>query len=168
MWPDNTVIYDYSDEVERSSRAMSSFQSAMKKWSDVTYVKFVRRTDQTKGYVEFRLKDNVCQASIGYYASSVSNISIDEADCGAPEIIHELGHTLGVWHEQTRPDRDGYIEILLDNVTDREAHNFDVQSESLTTYGNTDYDRRSIMHYGGCAFAKDLDGDLDAAALRGV
>lgn len=31
-------------------------------------------------------------------------------------LLHELGHTIGFFHEHTRPDRDDYVEVIRDNI----------------------------------------------------
>lgn len=40
--------------------------------------------------------------------------------------LHELGHALGMGHEQARPDRDEYVEIHEDRIQDGKQHNFDI------------------------------------------
>ncbi|KAG1945843.1 hatching enzyme 1, tandem [Pimephales promelas] len=52
---------------------------------------------------------------------------------------HELNHTLGFYHEQTKSDRDKYIKINIQNI--------------YTYNQNTPYDYGSIMHNGRTAFA---------------
>jgi len=33
-------------------------------------------------------------------------------------ILHEIMHSLGFWHEHSRPDRDNYVTVHLHNVLD--------------------------------------------------
>jgi hypothetical protein len=62
-----------------------------------------------------------CFSNIGRnpYAPNVLNLSIIDG-CfnyiGHP--IHEMLHTLGVYHEQSRPDRDKYVRVFTYNVVD--------------------------------------------------
>lgn len=57
--------------------------------------------------------------------------------------MHELGHLIGFYHEQQRPDRNNYIQILSNNIVPSLMHEF--QMYNFTTYGDYDFD--SIMHY---------------------
>lgn len=43
-------------------------------------------------------------------------------------ITHELGHAVGFWHEQNRPDRSIYIDVIYDNVDSSKYLNFDPRS----------------------------------------
>ena len=67
-------------------------------------------------------------------------------------MIHEIGHVLGFWHEQSRPDRDEYITIHEENIRTGYKSDFnkinDIDSLGLP------YDFNSIMHYSQYAFAK--------------
>ncbi|ODM96743.1 Zinc metalloproteinase nas-14 [Orchesella cincta] len=68
-------------------------------------------------------------------------------------IMHEMIHALGFQHEQCRPDRDDYINVLYENIQGGMAYNFDKFPDSqVTTYG-VPYNVRSIMHYDSYAFS---------------
>ena len=64
-------------------------------------------------------------------------------DCGTA--IHELLHSMGMAHEQSRPDRDTFVEIKWDNIMSSMYSQFAKDPHADTS---VDYDIMSIMHDG--------------------
>ena len=61
-------------------------------------------------------------------------------------VLHEIGHAIGFFHEQSRPDRDYHIQVVWENIDPNKSYNFD-KSNQINLYG-VPYDFTSIMHYG--------------------
>lgn len=64
--------------------------------------------------------------------------------------VHELGHALGMSHEQSRKDRDEYVKVAWSNIQPAYASNYDKNDQSVGGYNFG-----SIMHYDAFAFAID-------------
>jgi hypothetical protein len=60
-----------------------------------------------------------------------------------------VGHALGVYHEQSRSDRDDFVTINVDNIDPKKVGNY--EKTSFTSVGA--YDFGSIMHYGSYYFS---------------
>ena len=67
-------------------------------------------------------------------------------------VIHEIGHALGLQHEQKRNDRDKYVRILWENIVPGNEDQFSIRPGSRDIGA---YDLNSIMHYGPTAFSKN-------------
>jgi len=59
-----------------------------------------------------------CFSGVGriYWSEGYQEISIGEGCEKVGIIIHEILHSLGFWHEQSRKDRNSYIEIFWENI----------------------------------------------------
>ena len=55
-----------------------------------------------------------CWSYVGMIGGS-QNISIAPG-CTALIPVHEIFHALGRWHEQSRPDRDNFVTVNVNNV----------------------------------------------------
>ena len=63
-------------------------------------------------------------------------------------------------HEQSRPDRDSYVSILMENVEPRSRKNFKKESSDTHSGRGTPFDPQSIMIYGPTDFGiKDSMGE---------
>ena len=70
--------------------------------------------------------------------------------------VHELVHALGFVHEHTRPDRDNFISVNMDNIQLGKEKNFEIRKHGTSDFfekgnvnsKNTPYDVLSLLHYG--------------------
>jgi len=72
-------------------------------------------------------------------------------------IKHEMMHTLGFYHEHSRSDRDQYIKVNWEHISDGNEAQF--LTYRWTTGFGEHYDYDSIMHYSSKAFSKDPERD---------
>jgi hypothetical protein len=143
-WPEGKIAYVITDEALRGR-----VEAAIAHWQARTPFKFSVRTNQTD-FISFEQHDG-CWSRVGRQGGK-QVISL-AAGCGLGAAIHEIGHAIGLWHEQSRADRDNFIEIAWDNITDRHKHNFNKHVQDGHDLGNYDYG--SIMHYPAKAFSKN-------------
>lgn len=68
-------------------------------------------------------------------------------------IVHEICHALGMFHEQSRIDRDYYIDVHYENIEPDEFDQFDKVNDNYFIFGEFDF--KSTMLYDSYAFSKN-------------
>lgn len=83
----------------------------------------------------------------------VQQLNLETPGCDSVgTAMHELGHALGMEHEQSRPDRDEYVKIYSHRIEDGNADQF---TKSENGDMERPYDLMSLMHYESDAFSKN-------------
>ena len=72
----------------------------------------------------------------------------------AGSVVHELLHSLGFYHEHSRPDRDDHIQILWQNIKETGRKKFEKYTHGNVETFNMPYDLDSIMHYSNYVYSK--------------
>jgi hypothetical protein len=144
-WPDGKVNYVIDDEFLRPRVAM-----AIKHWERYTPIRFTELPQAKGDYIRFFIEDG-CWSLVGRQGGE-QWISLADG-CGVGAAIHEIGHSLGLFHEQGRSDRDDYITIVAENIKPGKESQFLKHKQDGKDWGDYDYD--SIMHYPTDAFSSN-------------
>jgi hypothetical protein len=163
-WADGIVPYAIDPSITDSKPILA----AMKAWEKAG-IRFPKRTNESD-YVVFTLTDAAKSAAksapqkqdgdetedpdiqnIGGARSAVGRrggmqlLVASGNDVPAWRYMHEIGHTLGLFHEHIRLDRDRWVTIHFDNIAPAARGNFEIKKGK--TFDVADFDVESIMLY---------------------
>ncbi|XP_069134485.1 uncharacterized protein [Argopecten irradians] len=149
LW--NTRVVPYVIDALFDTSEEQVILAAIEEYHQKTCIRFVPRTNEVD-YIRLTKLDG-CYSKIGRVggAQNVSLLSACLTTKGT--VIHELMHVLGFFHEQTRPDRDAWVQIITENIIPGTEHNFDKLDSRLVDTLGVQYDYGSVLHYGKLAFS---------------
>ena len=150
-WVGGVIPYTIDADLPRPDRILE----AIRKWGEVTPIRLVPRAAQPN-YVHFIRENNegLCFSSIGMIGGE-QKIRVDDK-CETGTLAHEIGHAVGLWHEQSRRDRDHFVRVLYQNISHGSLRDFDRHVNDEPDF--SPYDYASIMHYGEYADSAERRG----------
>lgn len=139
-WPGGIIPFETKDFVKERVEA------AVAHWEEHTAIRF-KAHENEEDFISFE-PGLGCSSKVGRHGGK-QVISLGST-CSVGSAIHEIGHALGLWHEQSRSDRNQFIDTVPENIKPKARHNFDMHIQDGMDLG--EYDFNSIMHYPANAF----------------
>jgi hypothetical protein len=115
-----------------------------------TPLKFVQRKDQ-RDFITFKEGSENCYSNLGRIGGE-QFITLARG-CKTYEIVHEIMHAIGFFHEQNRSDRDEYIKVLWENIDETNWLQFQIIENTFVDLTKFPFDFKSIMLYPSNSFS---------------
>ena len=181
LWPGGIIPYVIDPELSHPFVLRpDATQKAIQHWNENTVIRLVERTDQPN-WVRFVSRAGGCRAPVGMVGGE-QKVLLSEY-CGPGAIVHEIGHAVGLWHEQQRNDRDPHVWVRPYNPF--APNSIFSQKKGRLGLDIGPYDYGSVMHYtfkgslypippgivlgkGGPAVWKSSDRGLSPGDIDGV
>ena len=149
-WPDGVVPYELDPALPEAQQAAAT--NAVAHWNTHSRLSLVARdaanAAEFPDFIRYS-PGSGCSSNVGRQGGP-QTVSLGSG-CFFGQAVHETGHTIGLWHEQSREDRDSFVRIVFENVDPAQRHNFDQHITDGDDVGPYDYG--SIMHYPATAFS---------------
>ncbi|XP_074524803.1 meprin A subunit beta-like [Halichoeres trimaculatus] len=146
-WP-TTIPYYLESNLEMNAKGV--IIKAFEQYRLKTCIDFTPWRGE-KNYISV-YKGSGCSSSVGNQHMGKQRLSIGNNCDRLGTVEHEFLHALGFWHEQSRADRDDYVDIVWDQIEPGKEHNFKTRDDKVSSALGVPYDYGSVMHYSKSSF----------------
>ncbi len=147
-WPYNKVYYNFAPGFSGQDIVMN----AISQWESHTKIRFLVRQNE-QNWITFSDDGSDCKSFVGMQGG---NQTVKLPGCSTGNTIHEIGHALGLYHEQMRAARDNDIIMHPENADPASAVNFKTYLQlSKDGFDQGPFDFGSIMLYGSYFYSKN-------------
>jgi hypothetical protein len=148
-WPGGIVPYSFQNDwggEENNAAMRNTIRQAMNHWAQRTNLQF----REVAGSERMLFRNSAgCSSHVGRQENIFDEpqaVNLNFPGCGVGQAIHEIGHALGLFHEQSRADRNSFVRVNGANIRAGQGHNFGIDAAMGNDVGA--YDFASTMHYG--------------------
>jgi len=164
IWNSTDIPYRLGADFPQKDRV----RDAIRAWEErsggrLRFRKIEEGTSLPADFIDFVVEDG-CWSYVGRVGGA-QKLSLAD-NCSTRAATHELGHALGLWHEQSRADRDDYVSIKWCNIQTGKEDNFRKRAQWAQDFGAYDY--QSIMHYPSGAFTKNGRNTIQSTTSTAV
>eukprot|EP01060_Flectonema_neradi_P035945 TRINITY_DN674_c0_g1_i9.p1 TRINITY_DN674_c0_g1~~TRINITY_DN674_c0_g1_i9.p1 ORF type:complete len:502 (+),score=114.65 TRINITY_DN674_c0_g1_i9:71-1576(+) len=158
-WPNLEVVYEIHWSL--SNGAIDNLRAAIAAIETETCIRF-RECSGSNCVLPYALVSDDgtarCYSESGVNQQGQVNVLNIGHGCSVGTAIHELLHTLGILHEQSRSDRDSFVTINTANIQQGMEPQFAIRGQEDVG----PYDYGSIMHYGPTFFSNNGQNTIQA------
>lgn len=158
MWPKSNgrvrIPYTISFSWDPFGMTKRKIKDAARLISRRTCIDWVPKSSRDKNWVAISNREKGCYSYVGRSPRKDGSqpLNLGTGCGGRRQVQHEMGHAMGYFHEQNRPDRDNYIRILWNNIQKKYKDQFNKRA-TAQLFGQP-FDWRSVMLYSSKAFNK--------------